>query len=122
MSSIQGLTQSEAHEHMREYGPNELETRKQTLFVFRVVKKALNPLILILLFSSLLSAALGQGTDAVIIGVILCISLFLDAYQEDRAENAAEQLAEKLHHRVRVIRDGQEQEILPAQYCPSVDK
>ncbi len=112
MSSIQGLTQSEVHEHMREYGPNELETRKQTLFVFRVVKKALNPLILILLFSSLLSAALGQGIDAVIIGAILCISLFLDAYQEDRAENAAEQLAEKLHHRVRVIRDGQEQEIL----------
>jgi Mg2+-importing ATPase len=106
-----GLSEEKIIENQEKYGLNELTKRRKIPLVVRLLKKLANPLILILLFSSLLSASLGQRTDFYIIVVILLISVILDVYQENQAQNAADKLALKVVLRAWVMRDGRKMEI-----------
>lgn len=106
-----GLSEEKVIQNQEKYGLNELTKRRKTPLVVRLLKKLANPLILILLFSSLLSVGLGQRTDFYIILVILFISVVLDVYQENQAQNAAEKLAQKVVLKAWVIRDGHKIEV-----------
>jgi len=67
-----------------------------------------NPLVLILLLASALSALLGELTNFFIIAVIVLASVTLDFFQEYRAHHAAEKLRQSIAVRTRVLRDGSE--------------
>lgn len=111
MSLKSGLSNSQVIENQKKYGPNELVKKKRTPLIIKLLKKLTNPLILILLFSSILSAFFGQKTDFFIILTILFISVVLDVYQEHQAQNAADKLAQKIVSKALVIRNDQKIEI-----------
>lgn len=96
MSLKTGLNNAQVLKNQRKYGPNELVKNRRTSLVIKFLKKLANPLILILLFSSILSAFLGQRTDFYIILLILFVSVILDVYQEHQAQNSADELAKKV--------------------------
>jgi len=77
-----------------------------------------NPLVLILLPASTVSAATGDVASAGVIAAIVLMSVALDFVQEQRAGNAAEQLARQEALRVRVLRDGREQSCLAEALVP----
>ena len=65
-----------------------------------------SPLLLLLAVTALGSAFLGQGSDAVIIGVILIASVGLGYVNEYKAAKTAEALHSSIHHRCVTWRDG----------------
>lgn len=116
-SPIGGLSSSEAAERLARFGPNQLASRRQAL-PWRFMARFRNPLVLILLAASAVSAATGDVASASVIAAIVLMSVALDFVQEQRAGNAAEQLARQVALRVRVLRDGREQSCLAEALVP----
>ena len=77
-----------------------------------------NPLILILLFASGLSAWTGEVTSFVIIVVIILLSVVLDVAQQARAENTVDALRRSVGLKARALRDGEAHEIPVDQLVP----
>jgi P-type Mg2+ transporter len=65
-----------------------------------------SPLVLILVFAAIVSAALGEGYEAIIIGAIILASCGLGFTQEYRASQAVEALKRRLSRKALVLRDG----------------
>lgn len=72
------------------------------------------PLILMLLFSALISIGLGNTADALSIGIALLIVSLVAAVQEYRSEQALEKLSNLVPHTCTVLRDGRVLDNFPA--------
>jgi Mg2+-importing ATPase len=70
-----------------------------------------NPLVILLLVASAISALTGEITNFLIITVMVLFSVTLDFVQEHRAGKAAESLRHSVSVRARVIRDGKPLEV-----------
>ena len=110
-SSPQGLTQAEAERRLAEVGPNNAMQRRGKPLWRQVLDRFLNPLVLILLFASGISAWAGDVTSFAIISVIILISIALDLVQQLRAEGAVEALRRSVALTASVLRDGKEQPV-----------
>ena len=103
--ALNGLTSAEAAERLKQYGPNRLRPALQRAVVLQFLAQFRNPLVLILLVASGVSALTGDVTGALIIGVIVVMSVTLDFVQAYRAGRAAERLALQVAVTATVLRD-----------------
>ena len=101
-----GLTSDEAARRLATFGPNADAPARRTGPIMAVLRRFLEPLVLILLFAAGVSAATGDGASAGIIITIIAISVGLDTFQEGRATKAAEALKESVALTAEVRRDG----------------
>ena len=105
-SDASGSTTAEADVRLLAVGPNAVRSHHASvLAVF--VRQVRSPLLLLLVSAAAVSAFVGEGTDAVIIGVIVAASVGLGFSNEYRAERAAEALHSQVLHVVTAVRDGQ---------------
>jgi Ca2+-transporting ATPase len=116
--SRRGLTTPEAIRRLTAIGPNELEAPVRTSPWVLLAAQFRNVLIVILLIAVALSAALGHGLEAIIIGVIVVFAALLGFVQEYRAERAIEALREMAAPAARVLRDGDESIIRAREVVP----
>src|SRR5262245_14560959 len=79
-----GLTQAEAAVRLLQFGPNRIQDRRQVPWVLQYLGYFKNPLVLILLAASGVSAAAGELTNFLIIACIVLLSVTLDFVQEYR--------------------------------------
>jgi Mg2+-importing ATPase len=100
-----GLTAAEAASRLGANGPNALGRRGRGSAVLVFARQFRSPLVLILVFAAIVSAFVGELTEAVIIGVILLASCVLSFTQEYGASRAMEALTARIAHRVTVVRD-----------------
>jgi len=106
-ASPDGLSSAEAAARLAQFGPNLIHgERKKSLF-FQFLAKFRNPLVIILLTASALSAFTGDAASFFIIGTIVIISTTLDFLQEYRAGQAAEGLRRSVAVRGQVLRERQ---------------
>ena len=77
-----------------------------------------NPLILILLASSVITALIKDPVDAVIIFAVVLINAVIGYVQEARAEKAIEALAQAMTTETTVVRAGQAQRVSAAELVP----
>ena len=103
---LNGLTSAEATERLKQFGPNRLRPALQRALVLQFLAQFRNPLVLILLVASGISALTGDVTGALIIGLIVVMSGALDFVQSYRAGRAAERLALQVAVTATVLRDG----------------
>src|SRR3974377_2196355 len=89
-SSDKGLTSEKARRRLAQNGPNETTTVKRASPLRQILSFLANPLVLVLLAASPVSAVLGDPTDAVIIVGIVFLSTALDFYQTRRSQSAAD--------------------------------
>ncbi|MBS2038838.1 magnesium-translocating P-type ATPase, partial [bacterium] len=113
-----GLSSQEAEERLRQFGPNRMGNQQATGAVWLFLSTFANPLVLVLLAASLLSAALGEGANAAIIALIVVLSCSLDFAQSYRSQRAAEKLRSSVATRAEVERDGLIQEVPLDQVVP----
>ncbi len=104
-TSTAGLSDADAAARLTRVGPNAVRGHRAR--PWRVLGRQVRSPILILLFATaIISAFVGQGTEAVIIAVILVVSVGLGFVNEFRAEQAADALHDRLRHTSIVLRGG----------------
>jgi Ca2+-transporting ATPase len=117
-SGVQGLSREEAERRLAQFGPNELAEKKKISPFILWLGQFKNFLIIILLVAVILSAILGEVTDAIVIFVIVLFATTLGFIQEYRAERAMEALKRMAAPTCSVIRNGQEIEIPAREIIP----
>jgi len=106
-----GLTSVEAARLLAEYGPNEPAPARRLSAVVELGRLFANPLVLILLAASAVSAWVGQNVDAGIIVTIVLLSVSVNFWQSYRSQHAAERLRASVAPTASVQRDGAWQEL-----------
>ena len=106
-----GLSQREARARIARFGPNTLRDHGERPLVIQYLSHFKNPLVMVLLAASAVSALTGEITGFVIIWAIVLLSVTLDFVQEYRAGHAADQLKKSVAVRATVLRDGHAQEV-----------
>lgn len=101
-----GLNTRQAAARLRSHGPNRLRPPAGPSLARRVAARLLDPLILVLIAASLISAMTGDAVSFGFVAVIVVFSIALDLLQEHRAGRAVEALQNSVALRVRVWRDG----------------
>jgi Mg2+-importing ATPase len=113
-SSGDGLTQAEAENRLKQFGPNALKARRRSTALGLFLRQLKNPLVLILIFAATVSAFVREWTDAAIVLVVVIGSTMLGFVQEYRAGHAVEKLRSQVTLKSSVLRDGQRR-ILPSE-------
>jgi len=106
-SSPRGLSQAEAEQRLESYGENVLKARQELTPFKLFLNQFKSPIVLILIFATLMSAFLQDWPDAIIILVIVFGSTLLSFFQENNAHNAADKLRSQLTIKSLVLRDEQ---------------
>lgn len=117
-SSISGLKATEAQQRLEQAGPNVLETREEVTPLRLFLKQFRDPIVLILLFATAVSAVTQEWIDAGIILAIVVGSALLSFSQEYSAGNAAAKLRAQITLKATVLRDGQAQTIPAEDIAP----
>jgi len=113
-----GLTSNEAAARLKQYGENIFESTK-TKGPFKIfLNQFISPLIIILCIAVVITAALQEWIDTIIIAFAVLVNAVLGFAQEYKAEQAISDLKSYITHRTRVIRDGNEIEIDPRYLVP----
>ena len=113
-----GLTGSEAADRLEQTGPNMLRPPRKRALALQFLARFKNPLVLILLIASAVSAFTGDVTSFLIISAIVVMSVTLDFIQEHRAGKAAEELRHSVAVRVQALRGGKSVEVPAATLVP----
>jgi len=120
---MQGLTTEEAKKRLRIYGENRIERRKRIPPWKIFLNQFTSPLVLLLLVAALLSfsLAIARGeayTDSILIIAIVLLACIAGFVQDYKAEQTIEALQRLATPKVKVIRDGIEQEISSVELVP----
>lgn len=107
-----GLDAFEVHHRQERFGPNQLTPHKGKGPLARFLSQFHNPLIYILLASSLITATVkGELLDAAIILGVVLINAAIGYIQESRAEKAIQALSASLTSEATVLRAGETRRI-----------
>jgi P-type Ca2+ transporter type 2C len=114
----QGLRSDEATRRLAREGPNELEAGPE-LSAWRIlVSQVASPMILLLVAAAVLSAGLGDVTEAAFILGVVVLNAWIGFRQEYRAEKAIASLQALATPTVTVRRDGASTAIRPQELVP----
>src|SRR5512136_425176 len=105
-SSITGLSEKDAQTILRRVGPNRIQSKEQVTPLGLFLNQFKSPIVLILIFATVISAFLQDWADAVIILLIVMGSALLSFFQEYNANTAAEKLKEQVSFKTDVLRNG----------------
>jgi Ca2+-transporting ATPase len=113
-----GLSSAEAAKRLEEWGPNKLAEPKKKSLVRLFFEQLNDAMIYILMAAAIVSAALGEVSDAIIIMAVVLVNAFVGVIQESKAEKALEALKKLASPRALVKRDGRAVEVEAAEVVP----
>ncbi|KXA10592.1 calcium-transporting P-type ATPase, PMR1-type [Clostridium perfringens] len=113
-----GLSSTEALRRLEKYGKNKLETKKKKTLFKQFLSQLKDVMIYILIIAAIISAFLGEISDALIILLVIIINAFIGVVQESKAEKALDALKELSTPKALVKRDGSLKEILSEDIVP----
>lgn len=113
-----GLSQVEAKRRLLQFGPNEPSTRRQIAPLLQLLLLLANPLAIILLVASAISAALGEAINASIIVTMVLLSVALNFIQTYRSQKAVDSIRKEVAPTANVLRDSQWIEIPRREIVP----
>jgi P-type Ca2+ transporter type 2C len=114
----EGLSQAEAAERLKHYGPNKLAEKPGRPAWRLLLSQFKSFLIVVLIAAALLAAAVGDITDGAVILVVVIINACLGFYQEYQAEQSLAALKKMLALQAEVRRDGQNSNLPTEQLVP----
>jgi cation-transporting P-type ATPase F len=118
VGAASGLSQEQAAERLARHGPNRPTALPGRSAWRRLFDQVRQPLVLVLIASSLVTAALGEWLDAsVILGVVI-VNALIGYLQEGKAEAALAALARAIATEATVLRDGLRQRVDAAELVP----
>ncbi|MBL8204539.1 MAG: magnesium-translocating P-type ATPase [Blastocatellia bacterium] len=113
-----GLSQQQARQLLAQVGPNEPAPVQRRLGLLQLLHSFSNPLVLILLVASAVSAFVGESFNAVIIALMVLVNVGVNFFQTYRSQRAIEALRAKVTPTASVLRAGQWRDILRREIVP----
>ncbi len=113
-----GLSSNEALRRLEKYGKNKLVTKKKKTLFKQFLSQLKDVMIYILIIAAIISAFLGEISDALIILLVIVINAVIGVVQESKAEKALDSLKELSTPKALVKRDGSLKEILSEDIVP----
>ncbi|HEY5563714.1 MAG TPA: cation-translocating P-type ATPase [Clostridiaceae bacterium] len=113
-----GLSQKETELKAEEFGLNQLVVKKPKTILAMFFAQLNDILIYILLAAAVVSAILGETSDAIIIAIVIFINATVGIIQESKAEKALDSLKKLSTPKAVVRRDGKIKEILSKEVVP----
>jgi Mg2+-importing ATPase len=113
-----GLSSSEAASRLARFGPNLFRDHQQRPLIVQFLSRFKNPLVILLLVASGISALTGDVTNFLLISAMVLFSVTLDFVQEHRAGKAAAALSQSVSVQATVVRDGKPCEVPVADVVP----
>ena len=107
----EGLNNNEVSKRLNKYGKNELPSKKKESIAVKFFKQLLNPIVMLLASTVIISLFIGELVDAIAIFSIIIIDLALGTYQEYKAEKNAEALSKMIVDTVKVLRNNKKIEV-----------
>ncbi|NAY89899.1 MAG: HAD-IC family P-type ATPase, partial [Desulfurococcales archaeon] len=101
----EGLTEEEAEERLRRYGPNAVEEKKENP-ILEFLKRFWGPMPWLLEIAILLSLAIGHKTEAAIIASLLVINAVIGFKHQQSSKKVLESLKSRLAPKAKVFRNG----------------
>lgn len=117
-SSATGLSSAEARARLARFGPNLFRDHQEKPLWRQFLSRFQNPLVVLLLVASAVSAMTGELTNFIIISVMVLFSVTLDFVQEHRAGKAAASLRQSVSVQATVIRDGKQTDVAVTEVVP----
>lgn len=106
-----GLSSKEAAKRLNDAGPNAFEESKPPSIMKLIFDQMNSLLIYILIVAAIISAVVGEVSDAVIIGIVIVLNAVIGVVQESKAEKALQELKKMSTPKAVVKRDNTIQEI-----------
>ncbi|HEY6884965.1 MAG TPA: HAD-IC family P-type ATPase, partial [Nitrososphaeraceae archaeon] len=106
-----GLAFEKANRQLSEYGKNLVHSQTKTDSLSLLISQFKSPIIIIFIFTAILSLFLGQSEDALIVITIVILSAILGFWQEKGATDAINKLLAIVQLKTMVLRDGIVREI-----------
>lgn len=110
-TSTSGLLSADAAARLAKFGRNALVPRSNRSALAVLARQFRSPLVLILVFAAAVSAFVGEGHEAAIIGAIVLASCILSFTQEYGASRAMEALQQRISRKATVLRDSFERTV-----------
>lgn len=104
--SMSGLSEPDAAERLRRAGPNVIPRGRRVSDLRIALRQFADPLGLLLVAATAVSAGIGERLDALVIAAILLMNALLGFVQEAGAERAIESLQDAVETTATVIRGG----------------
>ena len=113
-----GLSTVEATRRLAQYGPNEQAPVRRAAALIQILLLFANPLVIILLIASAVSAFVGEIVNATIIALMVVVSIVINFYQTWHSQRAAERLRGQVAPKATLLRDGQWKELPRREIVP----
>lgn len=102
-----GLSAEEAEKRLEEYGPNALREPPSRSILSMFMDQLKEVLVIILIIAAVISGAVGEWMDSLVIMIIVVLNACLGVYQEHKAEEALKALKKMTMPTAKVLRDGE---------------
>src|SRR6266496_6634069 len=96
LDSATGLSTTEARLRLSKIGPNEPVSSRRTSGLVQILLRFINPLAIILLVASAISAAVGEVLNVSIIALMVLLSAVLNFVQTYRSQRAVERIRKEV--------------------------
>ena len=117
-SNMNGLDDEAVQKKLEEYGKNELKGKKKVSPLVIFVRQFLDFMIMVLIAAAIVSAFIGEGSDTIVIIIIVVLNAIIGFIQEYRAEKAIEALQKMAAPSSHVLRNGNVIELPAAEIVP----
>jgi P-type Mg2+ transporter len=117
-ASSDGLSRQEAASRLEHFGPNDPAPRRRATALSQFLLFFGNPLVVILVIASAVSAALGQIVSASLIVLMVFLSVLINFFQTYRSQKAVERLRLGVAPTATVRRGGEWEEIPRREVVP----
>lgn len=114
-SSEEGLDVSESKKRLKEYGFNILQTKTSETIPRILLRQLRNPIVYVLLLSTVLAFALKKFTDGFVVLSVIILNTIIGFVQEYRANKIIRALSAMVPHVTTVVRGG-DQKLIPASH------
>jgi len=110
-SNKNGLSEKEAEERLHKFGLNKLPEEKPISKIKIFFEQFKSPLIYILVIAGIITLALRDWTDSVVIFAAVFLNSAIGYFQENKTSQILSKLKKVVRDKAIIIRDGQEKEI-----------
>lgn len=117
-TSKNGLSKTKASERLSQFGRNKLAEGKKKTLAARLLGQMTDPMVIVLIVVAIISGALKEVADAIIILMVVLLNSILGVVQEGKAEKAIEALQQMASPYSRVRREGQVFQIKSEEIVP----